>query len=242
MTKRDLLRRVSLFASLQQKELEILEEQFDEIAIASHTRIYRHGDAVNYLYVIRSGEVSIFRDQIGKPVALLARLESGDFFGQIGFFGSYERSATARTGTPTRLLRISKEALLDFLNDQPAVALRIQVAAARQHSMNVASALDLGMRKEVRIRLDRRVLIETEAGNQPAMIQNLSLGGLALSLAPSSWEPGARVKFALCYQDLRARFSARVSWQEEDTVGLAFTDPSSTEHEEKVQKLLRRLL
>lgn len=239
----DLLRRADLFADLDDDELLPLSRRFDEVTVASHTRVYRHGDASDFFYVIRDGAVAIYRDEVGRALQLQARLGAGDFFGETGLFDGFRRSSSARTSTTTRLLRVAKDDLLTFLDLHPSVAVKLQIAAARRHTQNVAAALDLGDRQEVRIRLDRRVLIETSlAHRHPAVLENLSLGGLCLRGAPTAWQKGESVRCSLVYHDESLPVVARVSWREEETVGLAFERSADAEHDAQIQRMLRRLL
>ncbi|MEM8931566.1 MAG: cyclic nucleotide-binding domain-containing protein [Acidobacteriota bacterium] len=239
----ELLRQVDLFADLDDAELRPLGERFEALTVASHTRVYRHGDASDFFYVIRDGAVSIYRDEVGRALQLQARLGPGDFFGETGLFDGYRRSSSARTSTTTRLLRVRKGDLIAFLDSQPSVAVKLQIAAARRHTMNVAAALDLGDRQEVRIRLDRRVLIESSLNaHHAAVLENLSLGGLCLRGAPSAWQKGETVSCALVYHDESLPVTGRVSWREDDTVGLAFESTTDPEHDERIQRMLRRLL
>ena len=237
-----ILKRVELFADLGDQELHTLSEEFVDQMMPGHTHIYHHGDASDSFYVIRAGAVAIFRDEIGKPVQLQARLGPGDFFGETGLFDGFRRSASARTSELCHLLKIEKNRLLEFLNIHPNVLMKLQIAAARRHTLNVAAALDLGMRQEVRIRLDREVMVETTFGQHlPMRLENLSLGGLCLRGAPTSWTKGRGLRFTLHFEDSQLKVVGHVSWREPETLGVAFAHTSS-DHDSRVQSLLRRLL
>ena len=239
-----ILEGIELFADLEANDLERLGSAFERVRLASHTRIYSSGQPVEHFFIILRGEVSIFRDELGRPLQLQARLGPGDYFGEIGLFGGDQRSS-ARASVTTELLRIGRKTLLSFLDEQPAVAVKIQIAAARRHSQNVAAALDLGQRRDVRIRLEKRVLVVTPFRQHAAILENLSLGGLCLREVPASWQPESEVEFTLGYQDEKLEVAARVSWREEQTVGLAFLEESpdaGTDRDEAVQRMLRRLL
>lgn len=237
-----LLRQVALFAELMDEELIRLAALFSEETVPSNQKVFSHGESASDFYVIREGAVTLFRDEVGRPVQVQTRLGPGDYFGETGLFDGYKRSATARTSTPCRLLRISKQALLAFLDDHPQVAIKLQVAAARRHSENVVMALNLGVRGEVRIKLDKKVVLELPFGlRHRAQVENLSLGGMCLRSAPSSWQKGREVRFNLLYQDEVLPIDARISWREDDAAGLAFL-ASGEDHDARVSRLLRRLL
>lgn len=238
----DLLRRIPLFADLAEEERARLSELFSEELVPSNQRVFSHGDDALHFYIVREGTVVIFRDEVGKPVQLQTRLGPGDYFGEMGLFDGFKRSAAARTSTLACLLKISKKDLLAFLDQHPGVAVKLQIAAARRHSENVIAALNLGVRHEVRIRLDRGVTLELNFGLKlPAVIENLSLGGLCLRQAPASWQKGREVHFKLHYDDEALPVNARVTWRENDLAGLAF-EGTSDDHDARVQRLLRRLL
>ncbi len=237
-----LLRRVPLFADLGEEELHRLAELCVEETLAGNQRVFSHGEDANFFYLLKEGSVTLFRDEVGKPVQLQTRLGPGDYFGEMGLFDGYKRSGSARTGATSRLLRIAKSELLAFLDRHPSIAIKLQVAAARRHSENVVMALNLGVRGEVRIRLDKRVTLELPFGlRHRAQVENLSLGGMCLRSAPSSWQKGREVRFTLVYQEESLPIDARISWREDDAAGLAFL-AAGEEHDQRVQRLLRRLL
>jgi len=237
-----LLRQVPLFADLGEAELHRLLELFEEETVASNSRVFSHGEQASHFYVIREGTVTLYRDEVGKPVQVQTRLGPGEYFGEMGLFDGYQRSASARTSSTCRLLKIAKESLLAFLDDHPSIAVKLQVAAARRHSENVVAALNLGVRGEVRIRLDKRVTIELPFGlRHRSQVENLSLGGMCLHSAPSSWQKGREVRFNLLYQEEALPIDARISWREDDAAGLAFLS-ADAEQDERIQRLLRRML
>jgi CRP-like cAMP-binding protein len=236
-----LLTQVPLFADLSADEIGRLAEFFREEFQPTNHRVFSHGDDARQFYVIRDGAVAIFKDEVGKPVQLQTRLGPGDYFGEMGLFDGFRRSASARTSAPTRLLAIDKDDLLRFLDRHPGVAVKLQVAAARRHSENVIQALNLGTRNEVRIRLDKPVTIDLGYQSRPMRIVNLSLGGLCLAGAPAAWQKGREIHGTLAFASETLELHARVSWREDETVGLAFLS-SNLDQDLRVQRLLRRLL
>ncbi len=236
------LREVRLFKDLPGEDLTAFASYFELAAVPMGHQVYKHGDPSDALYVVRRGSIALYRDQMGKPIQLLARVSRGEVFGELGLFDGFERNASARANETSHLLRIGKHDLMAFLANQPDLTIKLQIAAARRHSMNVSMTLDLSQRKDVRIRLEKEVSLELEAGTQwQAQIQNLSLGGLCLRGAPDEWQKHWTVRFHLRFQDEGLHVSGRVTWRRDDTLGIAFsrTDPH---HEDQIQRLLRLLL
>lgn len=238
----DFLRQTSLFEGLGDDDVARLAAGCEELSLAAHRTIFTEGDTADAFYLICSGKVAIFRDTLGRPLQLLAQLETGEFFGELGLLHDSPRTASARTSERCRLLRIGRAELLAFLDDHTEIALRLQNAAIRRHSANVSSTLALSQRRELRIRLNHKVHLDLEEGaTLPATLENLSPGGLSLAPAEESWWPGKRVRFALRCAGLRFEVRGRVSWRDGDRVGVAFT-ATATDHETQIQGLLRRLL
>jgi hypothetical protein len=172
---------------------------------------------------------------------LLGRIGAGELLGELCLFDEEKRAGSARASTNCRLLRIDRHALLELLRKEPSVALRIQNTAARRRNSNSVAALELGQQSEVRIRLHANVRLRLASGREvPAVLANLSVGGLALEYAPLDWSPEAAVRFELFAEGEAMHVDGRIAWRRNESVGIAFvTQPPG--HERQVYRLLRRL-
>lgn len=82
--------------------------------------IFREGDLADRVYFIVKGTVEVVRNLDGKET-VLARLGSGDFFGEMAFFVSDgRRNATVRTSTPVELQVLGKENFTHLMQAIPA--------------------------------------------------------------------------------------------------------------------------
>lgn len=235
------LTEVAPFADLGEEELRRLAALFHEVTVVEGDRIHQPADAhARALYVVLEGEVSVYRDEVGRPIQLQGRFGPGDYFGEQGLFGDNE-GASAMAKTPSRLARVMHDDLLDFLDAHPEVALRLQMAAARRHSENVAAVLDSSGRNDPRIRLGHDATLDLPYGQSAdARLENLSIGGLCLDGIPESWKPGMRMAFRLRITGETMPVDARVSWRQGSLAGLAFADPDEA-HERRVRRILRKL-
>ncbi|KZS01555.1 putative cAMP-dependent protein kinase type I regulatory subunit, partial [Daphnia magna] len=73
---------------------------------SSGTSIIREGDAGDKFYLIRQGEVRVFRGEEGKEVAIL---KEGDFFGEMALLTGQPRNASVEAVTDTVLYELSQE-------------------------------------------------------------------------------------------------------------------------------------
>lgn len=238
------LRSVPLFEGLAADELSLLALRCSPVRLGAGERVFREGDPADGLYVIESGAVSIVREAVGQPVQRLARLGPGGFFGEMGLLDDGRRSASAVVSEAARLLHVRKENLKALLRERPLLAVKIRAAVIRRHGHNVASAVQLSGRKEVRTRVDTTVRIEVD-GDDPltARLENLSPGGAALRGLPASWRPGRTVRFHLSLPrgERLLEVEATVAWRQGDACGVSFQE-AGPEVEERVRRALRRLL
>src|SRR5262249_30895563 len=82
------------------------------------------GDQGSSLFVIEDGAVEISYGE-GRARVVLATLFAGQYFGELSLFDGSPRSATATASKPSRLGHLDRDDLVDFVNKNPAAALRI---------------------------------------------------------------------------------------------------------------------
>ncbi len=115
-----------LFSSLTSKDRGQVLRRFFLRKIPEGAFLFKGGDPPASLYMVRSGEVEIFtQTRQGKKV-LLAQLESGNFFGEIGPLFGKPRTASARATRPTELMEMTKEDLNACLRRFPALQTKLK--------------------------------------------------------------------------------------------------------------------
>ena len=82
--------------------------------------IFTTGDPVDYMYVVRSGEVEIERD--GKVVETLS---GGGIFGEMALIDGSPRSATARAKTDAEVAPINEKSFLFLVHETPFFAIAV---------------------------------------------------------------------------------------------------------------------
>jgi CRP-like cAMP-binding protein len=108
-----------MFSSLTSVERDEILKRFRHRKIAEGTLLFEEGDPPGSLFMIKRGEVEIFsRNRQGKKI-VLARLGSGNIFGEIGTFFNKPRVTSAKTTHLTELLELTKENLEISLQQCP---------------------------------------------------------------------------------------------------------------------------
>ncbi len=106
----DRLRRVPLLSSLDDETLRILTAMFVVERRAAGTTLVSEGDVADKFYIIVRGRVEVSRGvgADGEPI-VLAILDDGDYFGEMGLLQDVPRNATVRTISECSCLVLDSE-------------------------------------------------------------------------------------------------------------------------------------
>ncbi|HJZ78942.1 MAG TPA: DUF1003 domain-containing protein [Pyrinomonadaceae bacterium] len=132
------LSRVPLFKRLDEKELEHLASEVDQVNYKAGETIFHEHDRGDALYIVEEGAVRIWvRDEDVHEVTL-AELKPGDFFGELAVLDRGERSSSATAMTDIHLHRLSSDDFQQFLIDHPDAAVDVICEiAARMRQTNL---------------------------------------------------------------------------------------------------------
>lgn len=114
-----LLERLGIFEAASPAQLEALAAVATREAVAKGTVVIREGDEPDDLFAIESGAVDVTTAGGEAP---LARLDSGDYFGEIGLLEKRPRTATVTAVADTVLYRVPGEDFLRIANEGPRIS------------------------------------------------------------------------------------------------------------------------
>ena len=117
----DDLRKVPLFAELDNRQLKKLASRFRERTVGPGTKVTTEGEMSGVgFFVVGSGEASV--NVGGKDVATLG---PGDHFGELALVSEAARTATVTATTDLRLLEIPFWDFRDFAHANPDVTWKL---------------------------------------------------------------------------------------------------------------------
>jgi cAMP-dependent protein kinase regulator len=108
-----------LFSSLTPAEREEVLKRFHLLKIPGETLIFKGGDPPKSLYMVKTGEVEIFTQNLQGRKVVLGTMGSGNIFGEIGPLFNKPRMAFAKTTQSSELLELTKEDFEACLNQFP---------------------------------------------------------------------------------------------------------------------------
>jgi small-conductance mechanosensitive channel/CRP-like cAMP-binding protein len=123
------LRRLEIFAALDDVVLRALAESARIVLFAAGEVIVRQGDPGQSMFVIVRGAVIVSIDPDGQEVA---RLGEGDYFGEMSLLTGAVRNATVRAGTDSDLLEIEIESFRTFVLANPGAVDTISLSVAKR--------------------------------------------------------------------------------------------------------------
>ncbi len=116
------LRRVSLFSSLDDEDIELLASEAPVMHYSKSESIVRQGEAGDSFFLIRTGKVRVFVEKETGEEVPIATLGSGEYFGGMSLLTGEPRNATAIAEVDTELLVIDKEMFNEILVAKPLIA------------------------------------------------------------------------------------------------------------------------
>ncbi len=122
---RNYLRKVPLFASLDDAILEKLEKGINLKSFNQGDIIFREGDPGDSLYVIRTGFVKITKKH-GDNDQIVAYLSQGNYFGEMALLEDEKRSATISAFTKVEVLQVIKEDFNTLLDENSKLAEKVK--------------------------------------------------------------------------------------------------------------------
>ena len=153
-----LLKKVPIFQDLSGRELHKIEEMlYGPRNWRAGETIINQGDPGMGMYIVASGQVRIAQigdDGFEKQLATLTR---GDFFGAQALIDELPRSASAYALQPCRLLVFCRPDLLELLENNTSLALKMVEGLAQMISTDVP---ELIKKFSVQLRTPERLLKE----------------------------------------------------------------------------------
>ena len=119
------LKRISLFANLDEQNLAALVSDFDRRKYDKDVVIFHQGDNDRELYVVAKGKVRIFKTSPSGEETSIQIFSTHDIIGEFATIDDHPRSATAMAITPCTLLRMKQERVLLHLGQIPGLALEL---------------------------------------------------------------------------------------------------------------------
>ena len=119
MPARRLLDTTELFANLPTDVIDRLTARTETRTLARGDLLFAQGDPSTELFVVVEGNIAIATKSTDGRESLVAVMEAGGLFGELGLFDDGPRSADARALTPASVAALGFEHVRAVLREQP---------------------------------------------------------------------------------------------------------------------------
>jgi CRP-like cAMP-binding protein len=137
----DLLARSEFFADAAPEVLTELLKHSTEVALRRNDVLFNEGDSPDSIYVVLKGRIALVNVSSDGRESVLALMDRGDLFGEMGMLDDLPRSAGARALEPSTLLRLPYEPVVDLLEQSPSLLWGVvRLLAGRIRNMDEALA------------------------------------------------------------------------------------------------------
>jgi CRP/FNR family cyclic AMP-dependent transcriptional regulator len=139
---RDVLSATDFFADAPLETIEELASHGYERQLVRGDTLFNEGDPPDALYVVTRGRMAIaIANPIDRRESVVALMEPGDLFGEMGMLDDRPRSAMARALEPSSVLAVPYGPVLELLDQQPKLLWNVtRVLAQRLRAMDEALA------------------------------------------------------------------------------------------------------
>ena len=136
-----LLSETILFAGLDDDALAKVVEAGRDLEMRRGDVLFREGDDPDELFVVASGRIAIANKSIDGRESMVALMEEGDLFGEMGLFDGRGRSAEARALETSVVTAVPYGPVRNLYKDDPALLWRVvAMLAGRLRTMDTALA------------------------------------------------------------------------------------------------------
>jgi len=173
----DFLCSIPYFTVLSAEEVKRIENEVLECSFAKGEILFLEGEPCHGLYVVKSGQVRIYKSSPEGREQVLLIAKPGDSFNDVPVFDGGPNPASASTLKPSTVYIISKETLLSLVADCPAALAIIKLLSTRlRHLTMVVEGLSF---RSIVSRLARVLLDLAVVEEKPTPIPRLTQDEMA---------------------------------------------------------------
>lgn len=127
-----MLESIELFASFTEDELAALANSATTQKLSRNDVLFVEGDEPDHVYVAVSGRIAIVNRSIDGRESVIALMEAGDLFGEMGLFDNEGRSAGARALEPSVVIELPYGPIRNIYTERPQLLWEVVRLLARR--------------------------------------------------------------------------------------------------------------
>jgi CRP-like cAMP-binding protein len=135
------LKKLEVFSTLAEKQLEEIAEIAEKKSFKKHSHVYERGNGAKHLFVVNKGLVSLRRIDPGDEVGIAFETrEPGGMFGAASFMKPQEYTLTAICMEDTEVMATDADNLFELCEKDPALGYQLMLKIAQIYFERYKSA------------------------------------------------------------------------------------------------------
>lgn len=135
------LKKLELFDTLAEKQLEEIAEITEKKSYKKHSHVYERGNGAKHLFVVNKGLVSLRRIDPGDEFGIAFETrEAGELFGAASFMKPQEYTLTAICMEDTEVMAIDADKLFELCEKDPLLGYQLMLKIAQIYFERYKSA------------------------------------------------------------------------------------------------------
>lgn len=114
-----------IFRYVEEAHREEIYSRADVLSCSDGDLIITEGEETQFLYLVVEGEVGVSVSENNGKDVYISTLGAGEIFGEAGIFLKTARTANVVSLGDTRILRLHREKLIDFIRSHPSTGVKI---------------------------------------------------------------------------------------------------------------------
>ena len=132
----DYLRRRDLFGDLTEEQLDEVVDRSRTVRLTAGRWLYRQGDRADRFFVVREGQIALFRQSSEGRESIITIVGPDEVFGdELIFLPEATNDLNARSVGDSTLLSIDRAGFRSFLEESPSLGLRLLGTLHRRQRM-----------------------------------------------------------------------------------------------------------
>lgn len=124
-TLQKLAKQVPLFKDLSNEELDLFVNIMQKKTFTAKQIIFIHDTPIDYVYIVSTGKVKVFRNDLDGKEQIICVKQTGDLFPNVGFFRKENYPAHAQAMEETVLYSISIQQFESILLNNPSISIKL---------------------------------------------------------------------------------------------------------------------
>ena len=146
---------IELFRHLTQEQIQKLARSSSRLVYAPGETLVKQGDTDVSLFMISRGEVEITVEDFGK-ISRIAKLHSGDYFGEMSLLTGEPRSASVTALEETEVIRVEKAGMSEILEKEESILEPLSAMLHKRLKELSGRSVDSSIKKDAGKRTDKK--------------------------------------------------------------------------------------